>query len=84
MKRLIRFLPWPLLYWIDRHFPTCWSSLVMLKVSPAFYDGWSICPTASCWDGPPGREYDYCGKYKTYEAFLTRKAGRSPGSKQAI
>ena len=23
----------------------------------------------ACWDGPKGEEYDYCGKYKTWDAF---------------
>ena len=75
MKRLIRFLPWSWLHWIDRRFPTCWASLVMLKQGTAFPGDWPIFPKASCWDGQLGREFDYCGKYKTHEAFLARKAG---------
>ena len=71
MKKIIRFLPWRFLSWIDRRFPTCWTSLVMLKQRgpDEDTDSWSVRPTSSCWDGLKGKEYDYCGKYQTHEAF---------------
>ncbi len=59
---LRHFVPWRFLNWFDRRFPTCWTGMVMWKLG---HDDWSWWINRSCWDGPPGREYDYCGKYKS-------------------
>ena len=69
--RLLRFVPWRVLYWVDRRYPTCWSNLVGAKLGS---EQASVHPTALCWSGPQGREYDYCGKYKTLAEF--RRASR--------
>ena len=65
-SRLLRWVPWRVLYWIDRRYPTCWSSLCSAKFGS---EQASIRPTWMCWSGQKGREYDYCGKYHTHEEF---------------
>ena len=56
--------PWWVLLWLDRHLNTCWAGIAMWKLG---YE-WSWWPNG-CWDGRPGQEYDYCGKWKTEDAI---------------
>ena len=55
------FVSWRLLFWLDKRLPTCWAGMTMWKLG---YDGWEWWPDRTCWDGPKGREFDYCGKYQ--------------------
>lgn len=58
--------PWLLLAWLDRRNPQwCWANIVSWKMYGE--RSWGI--GGSCWDGPAGREHDYCGKHETRESF---------------
>ena len=40
------------------------EELAALTREQAEDEEWT-CPSASCWDGPKGKEFDWCGRYKT-------------------
>ena len=63
-------LPLWFLRWFDRHHATCWLRVYSWKQGYSLGESWW--PQHTCWDGPLGEEYDYCGKYKTLADF---KAG---------
>ena len=58
-----------MLSWLDRRLPTCWCHMADWKMGndALFRNDWA--PNEDCWDGPPGQEFDYCGKYKTKAEF---------------
>jgi hypothetical protein len=56
---LRHFVSWRLLMWLNDRLPLCWASLVQWKTGNKH--NWF--PESSCWSGPQGEEYDYCGKF---------------------
>ncbi len=58
---LRHFVPERLNQWLFDNLPIC-GCAVMWKIDGSEM---SWFPTRSCWDGPAGREFDYCGRFQS-------------------
>jgi hypothetical protein len=59
-------LSWRFLRWLDSHLATCWVGIAMWKMGYPDQNWWG----GTCWDGPKGQEYDYCGKWDDEASFV--------------
>lgn len=61
-------VPWRLLVWLTERWGLCWVNVVTWRLWGD--EAGSLLASPACWDGRPGEEYDYCGRYDSLAHLL--------------